>query len=242
MILHPGLPLPDATTEAAQDVGPTLEIFMRRQLYFGIPSQAGRLDSQAVGIQSKVTEVIYKRTSECFLDNFKSTALGFLPFMTGEELDKLLDDLYDGVEIPTPRRALLLVMLASGALCIAETEIAEDLFALAKAETYQYEDAVTLELIQYLLVAADYQANIGRPTSLYLYIGDACRRAFAMGLNVTDVDPTNPNEQKSSQKSLTLWCLYLYDMYYVLIMVLYLPKYTNGISTVGIPPWVDAKE
>lgn len=62
-----------------------------------------------------------------------------------------------------------------------------------------------------------------------------------MGLNVTGVDPTNPDEQKSSQKNLTLWCLYLYDTYYVLIMFLYLPEYTNGISTVGIPPWVDAK-
>ncbi|KAF4458416.1 C6 zinc finger domain-containing [Fusarium albosuccineum] len=215
MMLQPVSLLSADSRQAAQDINVALDMFMQRYLFFGFPLRAEPFAAPIICSQGGVTAIVPKLTSARFLDNFKAATLHILPFFSDKELDHLLDAVYNSasptsVNISFQHRALLLIILASGALCEVETELAETLFLLSKQETWLHEDTVTLEMIQFSLLAADYQLNMGRATSGYLYIGAACRKAFAMGLTVTRIY-VGSSQTQDEQRRVTLWCLYFFD-------------------------------
>lgn len=216
MILHPESVCSTGDDWSAKDIGVVLDMFMQRHLYFGAPLRADSFVSLQICARSGLRGIIPKSVSMRFLENFKTSTLHILPFFSSQTLDSLLDVMYDNAasaNLSPQWHALLFVILATGALSGTETELAEALFLLAKQGNWLHEDAVTLETIQFSLLAADYQLNIGRPTSAYLYIGAACRKAFAMGLTVNQKSTRNAHKTEDEQRSTTLWCLYYFDRY-----------------------------
>ncbi|KAJ0278230.1 hypothetical protein COL940_007349 [Colletotrichum noveboracense] len=149
-----------------------------------------------------------------FMQQFKITHLSTLPFFTDSQLEETLSSLYEpGPEsdVQPQRKAVLLAALALGALGTPQTDIAESLFIHAKKEAVIYEDSVTLPMIQYSMLLAHYQLNMGRPNSAYLHMGVASRKALAMGLHVgTTSSVSCPDEIQA--RLITVWSLYFLEM------------------------------
>ncbi|CVL12539.1 uncharacterized protein FPRN_15167 [Fusarium proliferatum] len=155
-----------------------------------------------------------------FLQGFKITSHYRLPFYTIEELDSLLQMTYDSryaQNIPPQTEASLLAILAIGALSTPQTDLAETLFTEARREGVILEDAVTLQTLRLSLLFADYQVNIGRPTSTYMHLGMACRKALALGLHI-DALSTRLDSLTLQKHQTTIWSLYFYETYQALTL------------------------
>jgi hypothetical protein len=150
---------------------------------------------------------------EEFLQGFKTTSYYRLPFYTIDELDGLLESLYDSQRvhnIPPQTKASFLAILAIGALSTPHTDLAETLFTEARREAVILDDAVTLKTLQLSLLFADYQVNMGRPNSTYLHLGMACRKAFALGLHIGALS-TRLDRLTLQKQQITIWSLYFYE-------------------------------
>ncbi|WZH47155.1 C6 zinc finger domain-containing protein [Fusarium acuminatum] len=177
--IHRGIP---SATDNGQSEGDNtrsgVDTLMQRSLFFGTPS---RISPEAIRSESIQLAPILREMGEEFLQGFKTTSYYRLPFYTIDELDGLLESLYDSQRvhnIPPQTKASFLAILAIGALSTPHTDLAETLFTEARREAVILDDAVTLKTLQLSLLFADYQVNMGRPNSTYLHLGMACRKAY----------------------------------------------------------------
>lgn len=185
-----------------------LDTFMQRSIFFGTPS---RVDIEAIrSSRVQLQQISFDRAKE-FLENFKVSSYSRMGFYSIPELDDLLRQLYHGDDlIPPQTKACFLAMLAIGALWSEHTDLAETLYIQAKREAVVFDDAVTLQMLQFSLLMSDYQINMGRPNSTYLHLGVACRKAYALGLHKDG--PSHRNGEGSLAKHRhTLWLLYFYE-------------------------------
>lgn len=189
-----------------------LDMFMNRSIFFGIPSQVDMLLLYQ-SFSTPLVDVLPLAEAQTYLEYFKAASYHLLPFYTIPELDQLLHQLY-GDEPETPgslqTKGLILSMIANGALQTSRTALAETLFARAKFQMTLFEDTVTVSMIQYSLIAADYQLHMGRPNSAYLHLGNACRQAFAMGLHKEPPQSSVRPDSLEMQRT-TMWCLYFHE-------------------------------
>lgn len=189
-----------------QEGGAGLDMFMQRSVFFGV--------SLRTNLDAVSGTVIPQDMAAHFLDNFKTATLYILPLFTAQTLDSLIHRLYNpetDVPLKPQKKALILMVLAIGALGTTQTELAEVLFLRAKREVELYEDAVSLSMIQFALLKADYQLNIGRPNSAFLDLGIACRKGFALGLNTLVGRVLSQGEERIQEHRATVWSLYLYE-------------------------------
>lgn len=199
----------------SQDVGSLLDVFMQRHLFFGTPvPQPGPVPAAYSCWHESFLSLVPPPVGKKLLENFKTTTLNILPFYTGHDLDMSLQRLYegeDGESLSSPQsRAVILAILAIGALSEAVTDTAESLFLMAKQQSALFEDVASLTSIHFSLLAADYQLGIGRGTSAYLAIGLACRKALCMGLFARPTE-SRSREAHLEQVRVTVWALYYYD-------------------------------
>lgn len=194
-----------------------LDTFMQRSNFFGTTS---RIDIEAVRTSGIRLPSVTLSQARLFLDMFKANFYYRHPCYTASELDDLLHSLYspgDANHIPPQTKALFLAILALGALGTIHTELAEALCTQAKREAIIFDDVVTLQMLQFSILMADYQINMGRPNSTYLHLGVACRKAFALGLHKEG--PSSRLSENSLRKHRTsLWLLYFYETCQALAM------------------------
>ncbi|GJC84673.1 zinc finger protein grt1 [Colletotrichum liriopes] len=191
-----------------QEGGPGLDMFMQRNIFFGMPL---KINVEPV---QPTTCPISPAQAEEFVEQFKNTHLSTLPFFTPRELDEMIPALFHNTidsAIQPQRKTVLLAALALGALSTPQTDAAESLFVHAKKEATIYEDAVTLPMIQFSILMAHYQLNMGRPNSAYLHNGIACRKALAMGLHAGTTSAISRKEEVQG-RLVTLWSLYFLEM------------------------------
>ncbi len=204
-----------APNQEVQEGGPGLDMFMQRTFFFGPPS------SITVPSLPELALPISLEQATVFLEHFKATSRHVLPFFADPELDDLLQNLYHAPSNdrhPLPQHyAIALAILAVGALSTDQTSTAELLFARAKTAAVVYEDVVTLSMVQFSLILADFQVHMGRPNSAYLHLGVACRKAFAMGLHKDAANLLTAPSDLSRRRS-TLWCLYAQESWHALAM------------------------
>ncbi|KAJ0383506.1 hypothetical protein COL922a_010350 [Colletotrichum nupharicola] len=189
-------------------------MFMQRNIFFGMPLKVNVEPTQPVSCPIPIEQ------TRDFMQQFKITHLSTLPFFTDSQLEETLSSLYEpGPEsdVQPQRKAVLLAALALGALGTPQTDIAESLFIHAKKEAVIYEDSVTLPMIQYSMLLAHYQLNMGRPNSAYLHMGVASRKALAMGLHVgTTSSVSCPDEIQA--RLITVWSLYFLEIWLSLVV------------------------
>ncbi|KAH0430342.1 C6 zinc finger domain protein [Colletotrichum camelliae] len=197
-----------------QEGGPGLDMFMQRNIFFGMPLKVNVEPTQPVSCPIPIEQ------ARDFMQQFKITHLSTLPFFTDSQLEETLNSLYEpGPEsdVQPQRKAVLLAALALGALGTPQTDVAESLFIHAKKEAVIYEDSVTLPMIQYSMLLAHYQLNMGRPNSAYLHMGVASRKALAMGLHVgTTSSVSCPDEIQA--RLITVWSLYFLEIWLSLVV------------------------
>lgn len=130
----------------------------------------------------------------------------------------MLHNLYSSEETrPSQTKALTLAILALGALGTPDTNIAEVLFARAKYEAVLFNDTVSLQMIQFSILQAEYNCNMGRPNLIYLNLGTACRKAFALGLH-REAANSMARSEDTERFRITLWCLYYFETWYTMTL------------------------
>lgn len=187
-----------------------LDNFMTRDVFFGIPS---RISLQTIPTRDAIDEIIARPDALKLLEKFKASSLHMFPFFSPAGLNGLLDRVYgptSNLSHPSQDMALLLVILAIGSLSTIETNEAERLLQHAKRQAEAYDDAVTMSMIQFSLLMADYHINMGRPNAAYLHISAACRKTYALGLHRLSTHATL-SEQDVQERRTSLWTVYCYD-------------------------------
>lgn len=191
-----------------QEGGPGLDLFLQRSFFFGT---ASRVDiSSILRPASTIFPEVPLPQARIFLDKFKAWTARHLPLFTNDELDKMFENLYSSEEPqsrPSQTKALTLAVLAVGALATPHTDTAEILLTRAKYEATLFNDTVSLQMIQFSLLLADYHLGMGRPNLVYLSVGTACRKAFALGLHRESANCLTRREEVQKYRK-TLWSLY----------------------------------
>lgn len=200
-----------------QEGGAGLDLFLQRSFFFGT---ASRIDtSNLLRPASTLFPEVCIDQARVFLENFRVWSSRLLPFFTKEELDKMLENLYSTDEHlqsrPSQTKALTLAVLALGALATPHTDTGEMLLAKAKYEAVLFDDTVSLQMIQFSLLVADYHTGMGRPNLVYLSLGTACRKAFALGLHREAANCLTRPEHVQKYRA-TLWCLYSLESWYAM--------------------------
>ncbi|PSR75493.1 hypothetical protein BD289DRAFT_379262, partial [Coniella lustricola] len=192
-----------------QEGGAGLDLFLQRSFFFGTASRVDRslILRPAVSLFPDVP----LGQVQVFLDAYKASINRMVPLFTNEELDVMLQNAFGDAEQnqgrPSQMRALTALILAIGALATPETDAAEMLLQRAKYEAVLFEDTVSLPMIQFSLLLAIYQTDMGRPNLVYLSLGTACRKAFALGLHRESVNCRSRPEEVQKYRT-TLWALY----------------------------------
>jgi hypothetical protein len=190
--------------------GEGLDMFVQRSLFFGTPSIS---DPANLPRSLPSIDLIPATRASVFLRQFKIASLHLFPLFTEAELDQMFHDIYpERVQTTScpQEMALMLIVLANGALATDATDLAETLYKQAKTIASMFTEAVTLSMIQFHLLLADFQVNMGRPNSAYLHLGDATRRAFAMGIN-KEASRVGSDEVVLQKRRTTIWCLYFHE-------------------------------
>lgn len=200
-----------------QEVGAGLDLFLQRSFFFGT---ASRIDfSNLLRPASTLFPEVCMDQARIFMHNFEVWSSRMMPFFTKDELDKMLQNLYSGDELvqsrPSQTKALTLAVLAVGALATPQTDIGEMLLAKAKYEAVIFDDTVSLQMIQFSILLADYHTSMGRPNQVYLSLGTACRKAFALGLHREAANSLTRPEHVQKYRA-TLWCLYSLESWYAM--------------------------
>ncbi|KAI1492765.1 hypothetical protein F5X96DRAFT_624785 [Biscogniauxia mediterranea] len=197
--------------EHMQEGGPGLDLFKQRALFFGTPLRVDT-SSSSRPIHSRLSEALPLEEAREILEVFKSTTNLLLPFWSDLELDGFIASLYSHNAEETmslQAKALSFAILADGALHMKRTNLAESLFARAKQEVALCDDVVSLTMIQFSLLLASYQNNMGRPNSSYLQVGIACRKAWSMGLGYESTSLITAEDLQ--KRRCTTWYLYFYE-------------------------------
>ncbi|KAF6826381.1 C6 zinc finger domain protein [Colletotrichum plurivorum] len=197
--------------EVVQEGGPGLDMFMQRNIFFGMPLRV-------VDAEPPARCPVSPAQAEEFVRRFEDAHLSTLPFFAPGEMDEMLPSLFsNSPDVQPQRKTVLLAGLALGALSTPQTDAAESLFLHAKKEAAAYEDAVTLPMIQYSMLMAHYQLNMGRPNSSYLHMGVACRKALAMGLQAGKCSGLSTDNEIQA-RLITMWSLYFLEMWMSLVV------------------------
>ncbi|KAK9426730.1 hypothetical protein SUNI508_00257 [Seiridium unicorne] len=207
---HPG-------DREVQEGGPGLALFVQDTIFFGI---AKRTNANSLSSHTSLISSLPVQQAVEFLAGFKAATSPVVPLFTDQELDDLLDHFYsDGSDssLSPQRRAVTLAILAIGALTTTHTDTAELLFIKAKQEAAICDDVVSLSMIQFSVLLAEYQTNMGRPNSAYLNLGVACRMALAMGLH-KESDTSLVPADILQKRRMTLWCLYFHESWQALAL------------------------
>ncbi|KAH9204794.1 fungal-specific transcription factor domain-containing protein [Leptodontidium sp. 2 PMI_412] len=200
------------TSSEVQDGGPGLDLFMQRGFFFGTRLSA---NVNSLPLDPLQEDEVSMDEAMSFLDHYASTLGHILPFINCSELQTHLPSLHRPFGTHKLRRqqmAILLAVLALGAATTEQQDNAERLFGRAKAYANEFDESVNLQAIQLSLILGMYHVCVGRPTSGYLHVGTACRKAFAMGLHKdipnSIIAETPPFQQ---QCRITMWCLYFHE-------------------------------
>jgi hypothetical protein len=191
-----------------------LDMFVQRSVFFGTPASLGTTHYTTPRLP---IEIVTIAQAFIFLTEFKVVSLHLLPLFTETELDQMLHSFYSHgsqAALHPQEMALILAVLANGALSTNATDMAELLYEQAKTTASEFDEAVTLPMIQFYMLLADYQINMGRPNSAYLYLGAATRRALAMGLN-RELSRATSDERRLHKCRSTMWTLFFHERYMV---------------------------
>ncbi|KAF2493139.1 hypothetical protein BU16DRAFT_489544 [Lophium mytilinum] len=191
-----------------QEGGPGLDFFQQRQSYFALAPEYPPYDMNI----SFLTLDCAKRLVQSY-----ATTLGHLvPIWSEAELLCRLTALYCQLQRNdgsfSPDKTILLCILAIGAATAEMLDWAEILYIRAKSECIMFEDVMNLQAVQIPLLMAQYQTNMGRSNSSYIYLGTAARKALAIGLHRGIGAHDDGSDSSLVQETrTTLWSLYFFE-------------------------------
>jgi hypothetical protein len=204
---RPGSP----SREGVEEVGPGLDLFSHRRLFFGDLADAQRPLTLSEDYSAMVMD---PETARRLLERYLSTYWYGIPVLSKDTYRRRLDDLFRPPAIvifDSPDTIIIMIAMAIGAFMTGEEPIAEFFYQKAKQGMAKLDEVVNLQVVQIHLMMGIFQSERARPNSSFLSIGSAVRKAVAAGLHKGAPTQESQTEEDLQQRRVTFWSLYFWE-------------------------------
>ncbi|KAK1245687.1 hypothetical protein MKX07_004756 [Trichoderma sp. CBMAI-0711] len=204
-----GIQTPLTRREEVAQVGPGLDLFQNRQLFFGDLADG----SKAPMISSDYSAMFLdKELCSRALERYLSTFWHLLPILTKDDFRRRADLLYASpglFSFDAPDVVVVMLAMAIGASILEEEAMAQFLFQRASQGADKLGELVNIQAIHIPLLQAQFQLERSRPHSAFLYVGVASRKAVAAGLHRGI--SIRGQMRDCLQRRLTFWSLFIME-------------------------------
>lgn len=211
-----GIQTPLTRREEVAQVGPGLDLFQNRQLFFGDLADGTKSSSSTAMVSSDYSAMFLDREL-CgrALERYLSTFWHLLPILTKDDFRRRADLLYASpghlFSFDAPDVVVVMLAMAVGASILEEEALAQFLFQRASQGADRLSELVNIQAIHIPLLQAQFQLERSRPHSAFLYVGVAARKAVAAGLHRGI--SIRGQMRDCLQRRLTFWSLFITETY-----------------------------
>ncbi|KAL7793203.1 hypothetical protein V8C37DRAFT_409668 [Trichoderma ceciliae] len=203
-----GIQTPLTRREEVAQVGPGLDLFQNRQLFFG-----DLADGKSTTISNDYSAMFLdKELCNRVLERYLSTYWHLLPVLTKDDFRRraeLLSSSPGLFSFDSPDVVVVMLAMAIGASMLEEEATAQFLFQRASQGADKLDELVNIQAIHIPLLQAQFQLERSRPHSAFLYVGVASRKAVAAGLHRGI--SIRGQMRDCLQRRLTFWSLFIME-------------------------------
>ncbi|KAL1901803.1 hypothetical protein Sste5346_001506 [Sporothrix stenoceras] len=213
------------TTREVEEIGPGLDLFNNRRLYFGDLAD-GSEPSFSLGGNGSFTDgasmFIDRALAERLLERYLSTFWLILPIWTRDAFRQRLAGFYQASSLLAsgdPDTIIVLLALALGASMLEEELAAQYLYRMAKRWSAALDEMVNVQTVQISLMMSHFASERARPNSSFLLVGTAVRKAVAAGLHKgvgggsSRGHAAKQSPDAARQMRITVWSLYFWEIW-----------------------------
>ncbi|EPE02493.1 c6 zinc finger domain protein [Ophiostoma piceae UAMH 11346] len=214
----------DCTPKGVEEIGPGLDLFNNRRLYFG--DLAGGSDTSfAIYGNGSFTDgasmFIDRGLAERLLERYLMTFWQILPIWSRDIFRQRLARFYEPTFLlggNDPDTIIVLLALSLGGSMLEEEMAAQYLYRLAKRWASGLDEMVNVQMVQISLMMSHFASERARPNSSFLLAGTAVRKAVAAGLHKGVLGGSQNNSRSNAhaqeaarQMRITIWSLYFWE-------------------------------
>ncbi|KAL6701283.1 hypothetical protein J3F84DRAFT_399074 [Trichoderma pleuroticola] len=203
-----GIQTPLTRREEVAQVGPGLDLFQNRQLFFG-----DLADAKSTTMANDYSAMFLDRElCNRVLERYLATFWHLLPILTKEDFRRRAELLYSSpglFSFDSPDVVVVMLAMAIGASILEEEALAQFLFQRASQGADKLDELVNIQAIHIPLLQAQFQLERSRPHSAFLYVGVASRKAVAAGLHRGI--SIRGQMRDCLQRRLTFWSLFIME-------------------------------
>ncbi|EHK19116.1 uncharacterized protein TRIVIDRAFT_133541, partial [Trichoderma virens Gv29-8] len=203
-----GIQTPLTRREEVAQVGPGLDLFQNRQLFFG-----DLADGKSTTISNDYSAMFLdKELCNRVLERYLCTFWHLLPILTKDDFRRRAELLYSSpglFSFDSPDVVVVMLAMAIGASILEEEALAQFLFQRASQGAEKLDELVNIQAIHIPLLQAQFQLERSRPHSAFLYVGVASRKAVAAGLHRGI--SIRGQMRDCLQRRLTFWSLFIME-------------------------------
>lgn len=211
-----GIQTPLTRREEVAQVGPGLDLFQNRQLFFG-----DLADGKSTTISNDYSAMFLdKELCNRVLERYLSTFWHLLPILTKDDFRRRAELLYSSpglFSFDSPDIVVVMLAMAIGASILEEEAMAQFLFQRASQGADKLDELVNIQAIHIPLLQAQFQLERSRPHSAFLYVGVASRKAVAAGLHRGI--SIRGQMRDCLQRRLTFWSLFIMETYAYFLLI-----------------------
>ncbi|RKK32775.1 hypothetical protein BFJ67_g14599 [Fusarium oxysporum f. sp. cepae] len=193
--------------EGVEEVGPGLDLFRDRRLFFGDLADNQRPTSVSEDYSAMLID---PETAKRLLDRYLLTYWHGLPVMSKETYRRRLDALFKRpiLDFDCPETIIIMLAVGLGASMAGEEAIAEFLFQKAKQGAAKLD-----EFLGFVLTYphGHFQSERARPNSSFLHVGTAVRTAVAAGLHKNACMRPGETQEAVDQRRIMYWSLFFWE-------------------------------
>ncbi|UKZ76934.1 hypothetical protein TrVFT333_004649 [Trichoderma virens FT-333] len=211
-----GVPQPLGRSEEVAQVGPGLDLFEYRFLFFGDLADSNKSVPTA-GVQ--FTTLPSQELSNQLLERYLSTYWHLLPIVTKEIFRHRLAQMYSSPGVcafDSLDGMVVLAAMAVGASMMGEEKVAQMLFQGVRTNARRASEYVNIQSIHLELLLAQFRMERSKPHSGFMHVGNAARKAIAAGLHRGVNIRGKPED--ASQRRLAFWCTYVWEVWVCFIL------------------------
>lgn len=206
-----GSPPNTPSREGVEEMGPGLDLFSHRRLFFGdlADTQSSRRASDA-----HAAVFLGMETAAKFLERYLATYWYGFPAISKNEYRRRLSTLLRPpaiIDVDSAENIATILAIAMGAYMLGQDAIADFLYQRAKQGAAKLDEAVNVQMVQVYLIMAQIQLERAYPNSAFLHMGTAVRRAIAAGLHRDTGGRAADGQQEIDQRRITFWSLLFWE-------------------------------
>ncbi|KAF5555959.1 hypothetical protein FNAPI_5937 [Fusarium napiforme] len=207
---------PPSRSGTVEEVGPGLDLFSHRRLFFGDLADNQRPSSIPDDCSAMLID---PDTAHRLLERYLLTYWHGLPIMSKDHYRRRLSALYQppGIfDYDAPETIIIMLAVGLGASMTGEEAIADFLFQKTKQGVAKLDEVVNMQMLTQS--HAHFQSERARPNSGFLHVGTACRKAVAAGLHKDGCSRPGYTEDDTNQRRITFWSLFFWETWQCFVL------------------------